>query len=178
MSRSRAARSPLPHAWSKTLTSDPSGIHDLGRVQCGTTVRAVSKFPSNCRVTAEMDVRLTRGAAAGVLMWTGIGQAQVPAITSETPTIVVYVEDRTGLRPDVTESAEKELVRIYALAGVHAVWKNTVPVTAGTENDGVPNVTVVVLDAAATERLAARSGPNAKLLGAAARGAMEAPLGK
>jgi hypothetical protein len=121
-----------------------------------------------------MDVRLTRGAAAGVLMWTGIGQAQVPAITSETPTIVVYVEDRTGLRPDVTESAEKELVRIYALAGVHAVLKNTGPVTAGTEKDGVPSVTVVVLDAAATERLAPRSGPNAKLLGAAARGANRA----
>ena len=139
-----------------------------------TTVPAVSKFPSNCRVTAEMDVRLTAGAAAGVLMWTGIGHAQVPAITGETPTIVVSVEDRTGLRPDVTASAEKELVRIYALAGVHAVWKNPVPVKTGTENDGVPSVTVVVLDAAATDRFVARSGPHARVLGTAARGANRA----
>ena len=121
-----------------------------------------------------MDVRLTAGAAAGVLMWTGIGQAQVPAITGETLTIVVYVEDRTGLRPDVTASAEKELVRIYAQAGVQAVWKNTVPVTAGTEKDGVPNVTVVVLDAAASERFAARSGLHAEVLGTAVRGANRA----
>jgi hypothetical protein len=134
----------------------------------------MSKFSSNCRVTAEMDMRLTTGAAAGVLMWTGIGQAQVPAITGETPTIVVYVDDRLGLRPNVTESAENELARIYALAGVHAVWKNTLPVTAGTEEDGVPNVTVLLLDAAATKRYVARSGHNAKVLGAAARGANRA----
>jgi hypothetical protein len=122
-----------------------------------------------------MDMRLTTGAAAGVLtLWTGIGQAQVPAITGETPTIVVDVDDRTGLRPDVTQSAERELVRIYALAGVDAVWKNTVPVTAGTENDGVPNLTVVVLDAVGTQLYMASRGFNTELLGAAVRGANRA----
>ena len=124
-----------------------------------------------------MDVRLTAGAAAGVLMWTGLGQAQVTAITGETPTIVVYVEDRAGLRPGVKESAEEELVRIYGLAGVHAVWKNTVPGTAATEEpDGVPTVTVAVLDAAATKRYVAGTGVNAHVLGLAARGANRAYL--
>jgi hypothetical protein len=132
----------------------------------------MSKFPSDCRVTAEMDVRLTAGAAAGVLMWTGIGQAQAPAIIREPPTIVVHVEDMAGLRPHVMDSAEKELVRIYAMAGVRAVWPRTLPVTI--ETDGVPSVTVRILDAAATERLLARSALDAKVLGAAVPGANRA----
>jgi hypothetical protein len=138
---------------------------------------AVSKFPANCRVTADMDVRLTAGAAAGVLMWTGIGQAQVPANTGKTPILVVYVEDRAGLRPGVKEGAEKELVRIFALAGVHAAWKNMLPGTIGTEETGgVPSVTVVVLDAAATKRYVGASGLNAEVMGSAVRGANRAYL--
>jgi hypothetical protein len=136
-----------------------------------TTVPAVSKFPSNCRVTAEMDVRVTAGAAAGVLLWTGIGQAQAPAIISEPPAIVVHVEDMVGLRPHIMDSADKELVRIYAMAGVRAVWPNTLPVTI---EDEVPSVTVRILDAAATERLLARSALDAKVLGAAVPGANRA----
>lgn len=121
---------------------------------------------------AEMDVRLTAGAAAGVLLWTGIGQAQAPAIISEPPTLVVHVEDMARLRPHVKDSAEKELVRIYAMAGVRAVWPRTLPVTI--EEDGVPSVTVRILDAAATERLLARSALDAKVLGAAVPGANRA----
>ena len=140
------------------------------------TATAVSKFSANCRVTADMDVRRTAGAAAGVLMWTGIAHAQVTAVKGEMPTIVVYVEDRAGLRSDVTASAEQELVRIYGLAGVHAVWKDAFPGTAEPEKDGVASVVVVMLDAAATKRYVAAERLNADVLGVAIRGANRAYL--
>ena len=139
-----------------------------------TTAAALSKFSANCRVTADMDVRLTAGAAAAVLMWTGLGRAQILINTGNIPTIQVHVHDRTGLNPDVRKSAEQELTRIYALAGVQAVWQ-TILAEAPPRRDGVPTVTVLVLDAAATTRYVARTGlEDDRVLGAAARDAHRA----
>ena len=79
-------------------------------------------------------------------MWGGYGQERLAAQNGEAPlprkeaiaaganqnlterpTLIIYVDDRTHLGARERDTAEKEVVRIYAAAGVHAIWRDGFP---------------------------------------------------
>ena len=93
-----------------------------------------------------MDVRVAAGAAVGLLIWGGYGQERLAAQNSEAPlprkegisaganqnlterpTLVIHVDDLTHLSARERDTAEKEMVRIYVAAGVHAMWRDGLP---------------------------------------------------
>jgi hypothetical protein len=141
-------------------------------------------------VTPDMDVRVAAGAAVGVLTWGAYGQERLAAQNRETrlprnetisagasqglterPTLVIHVDDRTHLSARDRDTAEKEVVRIYAAAGVHAVWRDGFPLADQARADPLAHVTVGILDASATERMTTRERRGSKIIGRAARAA-------
>jgi hypothetical protein len=139
-------------------------------------------------VTPEVDVRVAAGAAAGVLTWGGYGQEWLAAQNrearllrkeaisagagqnlTERPTLVIHVDDRTHLIARDREAAEQEVVRIYAAAGVHAVWRDGFALADQTRTDLFPYVSVRILDSWATERMTAGERRGSKIVGRAAR---------
>ena len=120
-----------------------------------------------------MDVRVAAGAAVGLLMWGGYGQERLDAQNdgaplpqkeaisaganqnlTERPTLVIHVDDRTHLSARDRDTAEKEVMRIYAAAGVHAIWSDGFPPAKETRADTFAHVTVCILDAWATDMTA------------------------
>jgi hypothetical protein len=119
-----------------------------------------------------MDVRVAAGAAVGILMWGGYGQERLAAQNgeplprkeaispganqnlTERPTLVILVDDRTHLSARDRNTAEKEVMRIFAAAGVHAMWSDGFPLAKETRADTFAHVTVCILDAWATDMTA------------------------
>ena len=140
-----------------------------------------------------MDMRVAAGAAVGILMWGGYGQERLAAQNGEAPlprkeaisaganqdlterpTLVIHVDDRTHLSARDRDTAEQEVVRIYAAAGVDAIWRDAFPLADETRADVLAHVTVGILDAWATDRMTAGERRGSKIIGRAARAARRA----
>jgi hypothetical protein len=135
-----------------------------------------------------MDARVAAGAAVGILMWGGYGQERLAAQNreplprkeaispganqnlTERPTLVIHVDDRTHLRERDRDTAAKEVMRIYAAAGVQAMWSDGFPLAEETRADTFTHVTVGILDAWATDMTAGEPS-GSRMMGRAARAA-------
>ena len=84
---------------------------------------------------------------------------------------MIHVDDLTRLSARERDTAEKEVVRIYATAGVHAIWRDGLPLADETRAGTRAHVTVAILDARATERTTAGEPWDSKIIGRAARAA-------
>src|SRR5262245_32107730 len=113
------------------------------------------------------------GTAVAMLTWCVFAAAtrQVVAFGTDpdAPTIVIHVEDRAHLSAFVSERARTETVRIFAAAGVRAIWVDG----RAAAQDGVRgdrHITVVILDIAGTAKITATERLGPTVAGLAIRG--------
>ena len=128
-------------------------------------------------------------ASAIRAMWGGYGQERLAAQNAEAPlprqeassaganqnrterpTLLIHVDDQTHLGARDRDTAEKEVVRIYAAAGVNTIWKDGLPPAEETRADTFPRVTVAILNAWAPD-MTAGEPRGSTMMGRAARAA-------
>ena len=128
-------------------------------------------------------------ASAIRAMWGGYGQERLAAQNAEAPlprqeassaganqnrterpTLLIHVDDQTHLGARDRDTAEKEVVRIYAAAGVNTIWKDGLPPAEETRADTFPRVTVAILNAWAPD-MTAGEPRGSTMIGRAARAA-------
>jgi hypothetical protein len=124
-----------------------------------------------------------------MLIWSGYGQERLAAQNAgaplprklaisaganqnrtEQPTLLIHVDDQTHLSARDRDTAKKEVVRIYAAAGVHAIWSDGFPLAEEPPADTFPRVSVAILDAWAPD-MTAGEPRDSTMMGRAARAA-------
>jgi hypothetical protein len=93
----------------------------------------------------------------------------------ERPTLCIHVDNGIGLSARDQKTAEQELIRIHAAAGVHAIWAELAPIE-DTRAYQCARVTVISLDSRRTERMTKGERQDFKILGRAAKEARQASL--
>jgi hypothetical protein len=75
------------------------------------------------------------------------------AEATNSPAIVLHLDDHWRLQPPINRGARAEVMRIFTEAGVHASWVDGNSASPGAI-DGLMHVTVLILDATGEERMA------------------------
>jgi hypothetical protein len=129
----------------------------VGVMMAGLTGVGRPAFASEADQTSSYRVR-THYAAIATLIEHASEQSNTFRSVIETapdpPTLVIHVEDRAHVLASQMAGAQKETIRIFAEAGVRAIWVEGV-IAPRTGSDGVTHVTVVLLDARGTENMVA-----------------------